>query len=84
MNKIELKLKEYLTKNPDIIIESLKDSFMYNGYLKINSVEIEDNYFSVRCQTIKNLGDSISPYISIPIKFFRKIKLENIKKSVSL
>jgi hypothetical protein len=85
MYDIELKLKEYLSRHPDIIIESLKDNFMYNDYLKINSVEIEDEYFSVKCQTIKNLsGDSISPFLPIPISFLRKIKLESIKKSVSL
>ena len=81
MDNIELKLKEYLSKYPDVIIQSLKDNFMYNGYLKINSVEIDGEYFSAAGQTIKGLPDGISPFLPIPKKFLRKIKIENIENN---
>ena len=82
MNEIELKLKEYLSKHPGVIIKSLKDSLLYYEFIKINSVEIDGDYFSVKCQTIKGLSDNISPWFPIPIKFLRKIKLEIINKNI--
>ena len=80
MNETELKLKEYLYNHTDIIEKSLNS--IYYDFIKINSVEIDNEYFSATCQTIKGLPDGISPFLPIPKKFLRKIKLEKINKHI--
>lgn len=81
MTVIELKLKEYLSKNPEVIEKSLKDNFYHYDFIKVDSVEIEDDFFSAYCQIIEgNRCGSNSPFLPIPKKFLRKNKLEQINK----
>ena len=81
MNDIELKLKEYLLKNTEIIEESLKSNYLNYDFIKVNSIEIENDEFSVKCQIIKGMScDITSTFIPIPKKFLRKYKLEKIIK----
>ena len=92
MTDTELKLKDYLSKHPDVIEQSLKDHFFHYDCIIVTEVEIDDdNYFSVKCLITKysntrlcskqNPGAPItSPFITIPEKFLRKIKLEKIHK----
>lgn len=78
MNDIELKLKEYLNKNNEVIKKSLDENYLNYDFIKINKVEIEDDGFMVYCQLFEGVGNSIS-FLPIPEKFLRKMKLNKIK-----
>lgn len=81
MTDIELKLKDYLSENIEVIEESLKNSWSYYDFIIVSEVEIDEDYFQAHCLTIKNMSSpSISPFLPIPKKFLRKIKLEQINK----
>lgn len=81
MNNIELKLRDYLNENKEVIEKSLTDSFFNYERIIITEVEIDDNYFSAHVITMySNNSHSISPFLLIPEKFLRKTKLEQINK----
>lgn len=81
MTNIELKLKEFLSKHPEIIEDSLKQSSLYFDIIKVNNVEIDDNFFRATVQILeKSSSNCISPFIPIPKNFLRKYKLIEINK----
>lgn len=83
MSKIELELKKYLNNHIEIIEKSLKQSYLFYDTIKVNEVEIDDDFFSAKVQTLKNsTSNCISPYIPIPKKFLRKIKLEKLNENI--
>lgn len=78
MNDIELQLKDYLNKNPEIIKKSLDENYLHYDFIKVNDVKIENDNFMLYCQLIENVSNSIS-FLPIPEKFLRKMKLNKIK-----
>lgn len=83
MNNFELELKEYLNKHTNVIEKSLKQSYLFYDTIKVNEVEIDDDFFSAKVQILKNsTSNCISPYIPIPKKFLRKIKLEKLNENI--
>ena len=79
MTDIELKLKDYLDINDNIIKESLNNSSTLRyDFIKITAVEINGDRFSVHCQIDGVKSDSISPFLPIPKKFLRKMKLNKL------
>jgi hypothetical protein len=78
MNDIELQLKDYLNKNPEIIKKSLDENYLHYDFIKVNNVEIENDGFMLYCQLTENVGNSIT-FLPIPEKFLRKMKLNKIK-----
>jgi hypothetical protein len=86
MTEIELKLKDYLSKDSSIIEKSLKNSFFNFDCIIVTEVEIgqflsgTEEYFQVHCITMKGMSSpTISPWIEIPIKFLRKNKLQKLR-----
>ena len=81
MTEIELKLRDYLNENKEVIQKSLTDSFFNYERIIITEVEIDDNYFNAHVITMYNSScASISPFLPIPQNFLRKTKLEKINK----
>lgn len=77
--ELEIELKDYLNKHIEIVKKALKDGFLYHEIAIVDSVEIDDDYFSMRVQTMKGSPScAISPYYPIPEKFLRKYKLKKI------
>jgi hypothetical protein len=79
MTDLELKLKDYLSKNTSIIEKSLKDMYIKYNCIIVNEIEIDDNYFQAHCTTCKTMPPTISPWFPIPTKFLRKNKLEMLR-----
>lgn len=81
MNDIELKLRDYLNENSEVIKKSLTDNFFNYERIIITEVEIDDNYFNAHVITMNNSScASISPFLPIPQNFLRKTKLDKINK----
>ncbi len=81
MNDLELKLKNYLSKNTEIIEKSLKEGFLYYNCIIITKVEIDGDFFITHVKTtLNNDCASISPFLPIPQNFLRKNKLIEINK----
>jgi hypothetical protein len=83
MNNIELKLKDYLSKHPKIIEDSLKYSFLTYNTIVVTDVEIEDEKFSAKCIIIKDTLPAVSPFLPIPKKFLRNIKILKINENIT-
>ena len=80
--ELEIKLKDFLIKNPSILEDSIKKSLLNYDFIKVDSVEIDDEYFSCCCYIYDGGGRSISPFLPIPIDFLRSVKLNKIKERI--
>lgn len=80
---LEKELKKFLNLNTSVIEDSLKRSFFYYEFIKVDSVEIDDNEFRASCYLNSGCGVTHSPYLPIPKEFMRIIKLNKIKNSIS-
>lgn len=80
MDEVELELKKYLDKHPEIIKKSLDENYLHYDTIKVSRVEIEDDTcFMLYCRILKQSRcDSICT-LPIPKKFLRKMKLNQIK-----
>jgi len=81
--KIEDRLLEYLHKNPESVIENLKNSFMNvpdYSIVRVENVYLErDNLYECHVKWHKDLMCAIS-VLPIPEGFLRQMKLERILK----
>lgn len=80
MDKIELQLVDYLNDNPKMIKDSLDASFLYYEYIKVLEVSMDNDMkgFDITVETYPG-GRSLS-WFPTPMKFLRKMKLNDINE----